>query len=152
MGFYSHWHIMRISYALYIPVFVRIPPTYKNVYFPYSAMFYAVITNCIQKVFLLRVFSPFLIARKHCDQLFQLILSLREKCPYLELFWSAFSAFGLNTERYFVPLRIRFKCRKIQTRITPNMHTFYAVYSIKRGTTFILPEFYAHCVLFDCLM
>ena len=30
------------SYALYIPVFVRIPSAYKNVSFPYSAMFYAV--------------------------------------------------------------------------------------------------------------
>ena len=31
-----------LSYELYIPVFVRIPPAYKNFYFPYSAMFYAV--------------------------------------------------------------------------------------------------------------
>ena len=30
------------SYALYIPVFIRIPALYKNLYFPYSAMFYAV--------------------------------------------------------------------------------------------------------------
>ena len=33
-------------------------------------------------------------------------MSLRKKCPYLELFWSAFfphfPAFGLNTERYEV--------------------------------------------------
>ena len=30
------------SYALYICVFVRIPPAYKNYYFPYWAMFYGV--------------------------------------------------------------------------------------------------------------
>ena len=30
-------------YVLYIPLFVRIPPTYKNVCFPYSAIFYAIV-------------------------------------------------------------------------------------------------------------
>ena len=30
------------SYALYVPVFFCITPAYKNFYFPYSAMFYAV--------------------------------------------------------------------------------------------------------------
>ena len=52
-------------------------------------------------------------------------LSLDEKCPYSELFWSTFS--GLNTERYSVSLRIHSKCEKMQTRITPNTDTFYAV-------------------------
>ena len=27
-------------------------------------------------------------------------ITLRKKCPYSELFWSVFSAFELNTERY----------------------------------------------------
>ena len=53
--------------------------------------------------------------------------TLREKCPYSELFWSAFPACGLNTERYFVSLRIQSECGKMQTRITPNTDTFYAV-------------------------
>ena len=39
-----------------------------------------------------------------------------------------FPAFGLNTERYGVSLRIQSKCGKIRTRITPNTDTFYAVY------------------------
>ena len=52
---------------------------------------------------------------------------LFEKCPCLELFWSHFPAFGLNTKRYFVSLRIQSKCGKMRTRITPNTHTFYAV-------------------------
>ena len=38
-----------------------------------------------------------------------------------------FPAFGLNTERYGVSLRIQFECGEIQTRITPNTDTFYAV-------------------------
>ena len=38
-----------------------------------------------------------------------------------------FSAFGLNTERYGLSLRIQSKCRKMGTRITPNMDFFYAV-------------------------
>ena len=44
------------------------------------------------------------------------ILSLRKKCPYSELFWSAFSphfpAFGLNAERYRLSLRIQSECGK----------------------------------------
>ena len=38
-----------------------------------------------------------------------------------------FPAFGLNTIRYSVSLRIQSKCGKMQTRVTPNTHTFYAV-------------------------
>ena len=53
--------------------------------------------------------------------------SLREKWPYSELFWSAFSTFGLNTERYFVSLRIQFEYGKVRTRVTPNTDTFYVV-------------------------
>ena len=38
-----------------------------------------------------------------------------------------FPAFGLNTERDGVSLRIHSKCGKMRTRITPNTDTFYAV-------------------------
>ena len=38
-----------------------------------------------------------------------------------------FPAFGLNTERYGVCLRIQSECQKIRTRITPNTDTFHAV-------------------------
>ena len=54
---------------------------------------------------------------------------LPEKCPYSELFWSTFSVFGLNTERYGVSLHIQSKCRKMRTWITPNTDTFYLVIS-----------------------
>ena len=40
-----------------------------------------------------------------------------------------FPAFGLNTERYGVSLRIQPECRKMRTRITPNTDTFHAVNS-----------------------
>ena len=50
--------------------------------------------------------------------------SLRKKCPYSELLWSTFSAFGLNTERYSVSLCIQSKCGKMRTRIPPNTDTF----------------------------
>ena len=40
--------------------------------------------------------------------------SPREKCPYMRLFWSAFS-------------RIRTEYGQTRTRITPNPDTFYAV-------------------------
>ena len=38
-----------------------------------------------------------------------------------------FPAFGPNTERYRVSLRIQSKCGKMRTRITPNTDTFCAV-------------------------
>ena len=42
--------------------------------------------------------------------------TLRNKCPYSELLWSAFflhfPALGLNTERYEVPLLIQSECGK----------------------------------------
>ena len=37
-----------------------------------------------------------------------------------------FPAFGLNTERYGVSLRILSECGKMRTRITPNTDTFHA--------------------------
>ena len=53
-------------------------------------------------------------------------LALREKCPYSELFRSAF---WLNTEKYTVSLRIYSEYREIRTWITPNMETFHAVWA-----------------------
>ena len=48
--------------------------------------------------------------------------SLREKCPYWKLFWSAFSrirtVYGEISQT---------ECGKIRTRTTPNTGTFYAV-------------------------
>ena len=48
-------------------------------------------------------------------------ITLHKKCPYSELFWSAFfahfSAFGRNTEKYSVSLRIQFECGK---NVDPN--------------------------------
>ena len=52
-------------------------------------------------------------------------------CVKSVIIWSYsflyYPAFGLNTERYFMSLRIQSKCGKIRTRITPNAATFYAV-------------------------
>ena len=41
-----------------------------------------------------------------------------------------FPAYGPNTERYGVSLRIHSECGKIWTRITPNTDTFYAVHTL----------------------
>ena len=48
-------------------------------------------------------------------------ISLRKKCPYLELFRSAFSR--IRTE-YGEILRIQSECGEMRTRITPNLDTF----------------------------
>ena len=39
-----------------------------------------------------------------------------------------FPAFGLNTERYGVSLRMQSKCGEIQTRKAPNKYTFHTVF------------------------
>ena len=39
-----------------------------------------------------------------------------------------FPAFGLNTKRYRVSLRIQSECEKIRTRKTPDTDTFHAVH------------------------
>ena len=54
-----------------------------------------------------------------------LCIKLREKCPYSELLWY-FPAFGLNTDRYEVLLRIQSECWKIRTSYT-DYGLFYAV-------------------------
>ena len=54
-------------------------------------------------------------------------VSLRENCPYSEFPCPYFPAFGLNTERYSVSLRIQSECGKIQTSKTPNTGTFETV-------------------------
>ena len=41
---------------------------------------------------------------------------------------SCFPAFGLNTKKFSVSLRIQSDCGKIPTRKTPNADTFHAVY------------------------
>ena len=50
-------------------------------------------------------------------------MSLCKKSPYSESFWSAFSphfpAFGLNTERCSVSLRIQSKCGKMREKCEP---------------------------------
>ena len=51
--------------------------------------------------------------------------TLRKKCPYSELFWSAFSRIRTKYERYSLSLCIQSKCRKMRIRITPNTDTFH---------------------------
>ena len=60
-------------------------------------------------------------------------------------------AFGLNTKRYGVSLRIQFKCGKMRTRITLNTDTFYSVFGkIKeqKNQAHLLPYCYGKLELF----
>ena len=50
--------------------------------------------------------------------------TLREKCPYSKLLWSAFSR--IRTENGEIR-SIQSECGKMRTRITPKIDTFYAV-------------------------
>ena len=52
--------------------------------------------------------------------------SVKSVCIW-SFYGSYFPAFGLNTERYGVSLRIQSKCVKIRTRKTVDTDTFYAV-------------------------
>ena len=49
---------------------------------------------------------------------------MREKCPFSDFSDPYFPAFGLNTERYSVSLRIQSEFGKIHTRKTPNTDAF----------------------------
>ena len=51
-----------------------------------------------------------------------------EKCPYSEFPSLYFPAFGLNTKRYRVSLRIQSKCGIMQTKETLNTDTFHAIF------------------------
>ena len=51
-----------------------------------------------------------------------------------------FPAFGLNTERYGVSLRIHCECREIWTIITPNTDSFYAVFKVFFFVAHIIKE------------
>ena len=58
--------------------------------------------------------------------------SLRKKCPYLELFWSAFFShfpvFGLILCISPYSVRMRENARKMLNRTNPNTYTFYTVF------------------------
>ena len=53
-------------------------------------------------------------------------VTLREKCPYSELFWSTFSHIRSEFEEI-----LQSDCRKMWTTITPNTDTFYAMLRYK---------------------
>ena len=81
--------------------------------------------NCLELLRICTCRSWFLCRLVHCVE------SVRIRSysgPY-------FPAFGLNTERYCASLRIQSECGKIQTRITPNTDTFYAVVVFKKSNT-----------------
>ena len=53
--------------------------------------------------------------------------SLHKKCPYLELFWSAFSGIRSECRKIRSISQYSIRMRENRTRITPNTDTFYAV-------------------------
>ena len=61
-------------------------------------------------------------------------ITLLEKCPHLELFWHPIFPYSYSV--YSVSIRIRSECGKMQTRITPNTDTFYAVPGGKKCQSF----------------
>ena len=67
---------------------------------------------------------------KKCCQKKSKLGTLLDKCPIRSYPRPHFPAFGLNTERYGVSLRIQSECRKIRTSITPNTDTFYTVVNL----------------------
>ena len=61
---------------------------------------------------------------------------LRDKFHIRSYSGPQFPAFGLETERYGVSFHIQFESGKVQTRITPNTDTFYAV-DILQGNLYV---------------
>ena len=77
--------------------------------------------------------------------------TLRKKCPYSKLFWSAFfpqfPALGLNTGIAPYSVRMPENAGKMLTRITSNTDTFYTVKSLIWKS--IQQNFYFGSVIFD---
>ena len=59
-----------------------------------------------------------------------------------------FPAFGLNTERYEVSLRIESECGKIRTRKASNTDTFHAVLVSKKNYNYVLDLMHKTPILF----
>ena len=55
------------------------------------------------------------------------VRALRKKCTIWSYSGLFFPAFGLNTKKYRVSLRIRSECGKMRTRINPNTNTSHTV-------------------------
>ena len=72
--------------------------------------------------------------------LFQLIIHCVKGVRIRSYSGQYFLAFGLNTDGYFVSFRIQSEFGKIQTRITPNADTFYAV--IDSDTDKLVTEYF----------
>ena len=77
--------------------------------------------------FLVTIRKPFL-AHNRCFFLFffsccyYLSITLRKTCPYSELFWSILSRIWSDYREM-----LQFECGEIQTKIIPNMDTFYTM-------------------------
>ena len=90
-----------------------------------------------------------------CIHKIVLNISLLEKCPYSELFWSIFSCIRTEYEEYFVYLCIQSKCGKIWTTITANTDTFYAVsdpeYDPSGNSIFFVPRWSRYFKFIVCI-
>ena len=58
-----------------------------------------------------------------------MIITLREKCPYSEFYWSVFSPIWTEYEEIQSISPHLVQMREIRTRKNPNMYSFYAVYT-----------------------
>ena len=72
-----------------------------------------------------------------------MMMSLCEKCPYLELFWWTFSRIRSEYGEISVSLRIQSESGKKRTRITPNTDTFYTVCAEKKKA---IHEWVTQCI------
>ena len=55
-------------------------------------------------------------------------VSLREKYPYLEFFWSVFTRIKTESRDIRISLHIQSEWGKMRARKTPNRDTFHALY------------------------
>ena len=131
----SSYLILKKYLAIYHFIFKRVFPLSLFLIFDFeiqniknTVVFPRFITNrsshwrCAVRKGVFRNFAKF-IGKHLCKILF--FNSLREKCLYSELFWSAFSR--IRTEYL-----IESECGKMLTRITPNKDTFHAVYDFDK--------------------
>ena len=99
----------------------------ENLYNKLAVLYIGGLHNSMY-LLILHFFTSQLVIRQQLDKTNYCVKSVRIRSysgPH-------FPAFGLNTERYFVSLRIQSECGKIRTRITLNADTFRAMNTSKR--------------------
>ena len=121
----SHNYVIAVS----LPVSILVEVTHMNHYL-FLGCSYEPVLLLRKLVLIFRFFFAIFLAL-NVNTVFVMLLIIWLHCvesARIQIYSGPhFPAFGQNTKRYGESLCIQSECRKMQTRITPNMNTFHSV-------------------------